>query len=380
VRFGHAALSAFALHPDVTFLNHGSFGAAPRAVLAAQQGLRDEMEARPIQFLARELPGRLRRAAERLSDFVCCDPDDLVFVDNATSGVNAVVRSLDFAPGDEIITTSHVYPAVRNVLNYVASRTGARVVEVRIPFPIDSPLQIVKGLREGITAKTRLAVVDWISSASGLVFPIEDLVAECRHAGVPVLVDAAHVLGQLPMDLAALDADWVTANAHKWLFAPKGSAMLWARKEQQSKLTATVVSHGQPGGFIPGFDWTGTRDPSPYLCVEAALDFVDEVGVARMRAYNRDLADRAANMLARRWGVSRPAPSSMCANLVSLPIPTGAFGTKDATMAEADAAAACMERDHGIAVPLFAHEGQLWLRISAQIYNQLSDYERLAEL
>jgi isopenicillin-N epimerase len=375
VHYGHARRPLFNLQADAVFLNHGSFGLAPRAVLAAQAALRAEMEAQPVRFLRRQwLQPRLRATAQQLGPFLGADGADLAFVDNATTGVNAVLRSLDFKPGDEILVTDHTYGAVRNTVRYVCARSRACMVEVRLPFPPGSADEIVEAITAALSPRTRLAVLDLVTSVSALVMPVARLAAACRAAGAQVLVDAAHAPGMVDLDVTALGADWVSANLHKWLFAPKGSGFLWARKEVQADLHPTVISHGFEQGFANEFDWTGTRDPTAWLSLPAALAFYRSMGDGALRARNHDLAVAAAALLAQRWGTETGAPEDMLGAMAAIRLP----GQRAATTEAAHALNNALWERHRIEVPVMAIGPHLWLRISAQIYNELTDYERLA--
>ena len=210
------------LERGVIFLNHGSFGACPAEVLRQQAALRDEMEAEPVRFLSRELDDRLADARQALAAFVGADADDLAFVANATGGVNAVLRSLRFSPGEELLTTDHAYNACRNAFDFAAGRAGARVVVATIPFPLASPEEVVEAVLARVTPRTRLALLDHVTSPTGLVLPLERLVAALSGRGVEVLVDGAHAPGMVPLDLGALGAAYYSGNCHKWLCAPKG--------------------------------------------------------------------------------------------------------------------------------------------------------------
>jgi isopenicillin-N epimerase len=375
VRYGHALRPLFNLQADAVFLNHGSFGLTPRAVLAAQAALRAEMESQPVRFLGRQrLQPRLRATAQQLGPFLGADGADLAFVDNATTGVNAVLRSLDLRPGDEILVTDHTYGAVRNTVRYVCARSQARMVEVRLPFPTGSADEIVDAITATLSPRTRLAVLDLVTSVSALVMPVARLAAACRAAGAEVLVDAAHAPGMLDLDVTALGADWVSANLHKWLFAPKGCAFLWARKEVQADLHPTVISHGFEQGFANEFDWTGTRDPTAWLSIPAALAFYRSMGDGAVRARNHGLAVAAAALLAQRWGTETGAPEDMLGAMAAIRLP----GQRPATAEAAHALNNVLWEQHRIEVPVMAIGPHLWLRISAQIYNDLTDYERLA--
>ncbi|MEQ1503187.1 MAG: aminotransferase class V-fold PLP-dependent enzyme [Myxococcota bacterium] len=373
--FGAEVRDLFALRQDVTFLNHGSFGATPRMVLEAQRRLIDELESQPLAFM-RSVPVRIRRVAARVASFLRADPQDVVFVDNASTGVTAVLRSLSLREGDVLFTTDHAYGAVRRALDRVAARTGARVVAAPVPFPIGSPREVIDAVERTMPDDTKLAVFDGITSITGLVFPVEALVGLCRARGIPVLIDAAHVPGHLPVDLGALEADYWVGNCHKWLFAPKGCAVLHVRRDRHEQLDPVVFSHGVGTGLSSAFDWLGTRDPSPWLAMDAALDFVDQFGADRIRAHNVLLRESEAELLCGRFGLTPPAPSSMLGALQTLPVP---FPT-DGTQATADAINRHLWETHRVEVMFAPFRGRVWMRIAAQIYNRPEDYERLGDL
>jgi isopenicillin-N epimerase len=373
--YGHAARSLFLLDPEIAFLNHGSFGATPRRVMEAQDALRREMERQPVQFLTRRnsLP-RLRQAAEPLARFLAADPADLVFVENATAGVNTVLRSLRFGPGDAILATDHTYAAVRNAVRHVCERSGAHMVEAKLPFPVADPQSIVESVANALTPQVRLAVLDLITSPTALVMPIAPLIRACRKVGARVLLDAAHAPGMIDLDVPHLGADWVTGNAHKWLFAAKGAAFLWARPEAQRDLHPLVVSHGFGQGLAAEFDWIGTRDPSAWLSVPAALDFYRAAGDSEVRAHNHALALRAAAMLAERWGTAIGAPTEMTGAMATVRLPDTFRPTRE----EAERVHDRLLEQYRIEVPIIPMPNALWVRISAQIYNTMEDYARLA--
>jgi isopenicillin-N epimerase len=373
---GAAIRREWRLDPDFLTVNHGSFGATPLAVLAAQEEWCRRLEAQPTRFMRNVLPGALRAAAERLGRFLgAAAGEDIAFVDNATTGCNAVLRSLSFAPGDEILVLDHGYGAVRNTVRYVAARAGARMVEAAVPFPRPAAAGVVAAVAAKLGRNTRLAVFDHITSHSALVLPIGRMIAACRDRGVPVLVDGAHGPGMVDVDLEALGADWYSGNCHKWLSAPKGCAFLWARKDRQRDLHPAVISHGLGKGFTQEFDWTGTRDPSAYLAVDAAIGFHERLGGPALRARNRALARDAAGLVARRLGTETAAGPEFHAamTLVRAPIqgpatPERAFALRSRLLDE-------FRTD----VPLHPIGGAFWFRLSAQAYNELDDFARLAE-
>jgi isopenicillin-N epimerase len=369
---GFAAL--WPLERGIAFLNHGSYGACPREVLDVQAALRAELEAEPVRFLGRELDGRLDEARAALAAFVGAEADDLAFVSNATSGVNAVLRSLAFKEGDELLTTDHVYGACRNTLDFVARRTGARVEIVPIPFPVSSPDVIVESVMARVTLRTRLALLDHVTSPTGLILPVERLIAELGQRGVETLIDGAHAPGMLSLDVPSIGADWYTGNCHKWLMAPKGSAFLWVAPNRQADTQPLVISHGYGQGFTTEFAWVGTRDPSAWLSVPAAIDFHERLGGARLRERNAALAREQATLLARAWQTERGAPDALTGSMAAVRLPL----REPATAERALELRRKLFDDHRIEVPVTAFAEALWARISAHAYNRPADYARLA--
>lgn len=372
-RYGHTLRHLWALDPAITYLNHGGYGATPRSVLAEQDRWRFRLEAGPTRFMQREYQPALKAACAALAQFLAAEPEDLVFVENATAGVNAVLRSLDFAAGDELLTTTHVYPAVRNAMRLVAERVGARIVEAPIPYPLTDPAAATRVFTDHVTSRTRIAIFDLITSPTALLLPAAVMAKAARAKGAKVLVDAAHAPGMVELDVAALEADWVTGNAHKWLFAPKGTAFLWAERGAQGGLHPTVISHGFGQGFHAEFDWVGTRDPSAWLAIEAALGFYREQGDAAIRDHNRALANRAAALLAAALGSEQGQSPDCRGALATVRLP----GTEGQDRAAGLALNDRLWREHGIEVPIIPFAGSLWVRVSAQIYNEFSDYEKL---
>jgi isopenicillin-N epimerase len=372
--------SLWCLDPAVTYLNHGSFGACPAAVLAVQSSLRLEMEREPVDFLSVHLQDRLDAALEALAAFLGADPADLAFVSNATTGVNAVLRSLAFRAGDELLTTNHTYAACRHALDYVASRSGARVVVATVPFPLGAEDEVVAAVLERVSPRTRLALIDHVTSPTALVLPVARLVAELRARGVETLVDGAHAPGMVPLALATLGAAYYTGNAHKWLCAPKGAAFLHVRRDCQADLHPTVISHGYGRGFRAEFGWTGTCDPTPWLCTPDAIRFVGGLlpgGWPEVMAANRALALAARSLLCNQLGIGAPAPDAMIGSMASVPLPAPAPGSVAARL---DSEGLCAWfRERGVRTWLYHHPVPL-LRVCAQLYNDLDQFRRLASL
>ena len=377
------------LDRDVTFLNHGSFGACPRAVLEAQEELRARMERQPVQFLSRDLDGLLDAAREVVAGFVGADAANIVFVANATTGVNTVLRSLRFEPGDELLVTDHAYNACRNALEYVSERDGAQVVVAAVPFPVAGEDEVVAAVLGAVTPRTRIVLIDHVTSPTALVFPIERLVRELAARGVDALVDGAHAPGMVPLELEALGAAYYTGNGHKWVCAPKGAAFLYVRPDRQEGLRPLVISHGANRPlrgrtrFQAEFAWLGTGDPTPALSFAKAVKYMATLlpgGWDELRARNRGLVLAAREMLAGRLGLDLPCPEAMVGSIATLILPD-AKDDERTFIFDADPLQAALREKHGVEVPVFAWPAppKRLLRISAQLYNEPRDYERLAE-
>jgi isopenicillin-N epimerase len=376
------------LAPGVIFLNHGSFGACPSEVLRHQAALRAEMEAEPVRFLSRELDDRLDVARQALAAFVGADAEDLAFVVNATGGVNAVLRSLAFAATDELLVTDHAYNACRNALAFVAARAGARIVVVDIPFPLPSADAVVDAVVAGVTPRTRLALLDHVTSPTGLVLPIARLIAELSRRGVDTLVDGAHAPGMVPLELRTLGATYYTGNCHKWMCAPKGSAFLWVRPDRRVDIHPLTISHGanavrpERTRFRLEFDWTGTSDPTGWMTVPTAIDYLGSLvpgGWPALMARNRALALEARRLLCAAAGTAPPCPDEMIGSLASVVLPDGA--TSEIAWRRPDPLQRRLYDDWKIEVPIMSWPAppRRLIRISAQLYNTRDDYVRLAE-
>lgn len=379
----------WALDPELVFLNHGSFGACPRVVLEAQHRVRTRMERQPVQFFVRDLEGLLDAARGELADFLHVPTEDLAWVPNATSGVNAVLRSLCLDPGDELLTTDHEYNACRNALDFVADRAGARVVVAPVPFPLAGPDQVLEAILERAGDRTRLALIDHVTSQTGLVLPIEQIVRALAERGIDTLVDGAHGPGMLDLRLDEIGAAYYTGNCHKWLCSPKGAGFLYVRPDRQRDIRPVSISHGansprqDRSRFLQEFDWVGTDDPSPMLCVPAALRFMGDLmpgGWPALRAHNRALILDGRRALAEALGISLPCPDAMIGSLAALPLPDGSLEPPKSAM-YADPLQDELLRRWRIEVPVipWPHVPHRLVRISAQAYNNPGQYRLLAE-
>jgi isopenicillin-N epimerase len=384
--FGRARLQDWLLDPAITHLNHGTQGATPRRVLEAQRRIQDGIERQPAQHMLRELsavavgmprtePPRLRTAAAKVASFLGAKGEDLVFVDNITSATNAVFRSLELREGDEILITDLVYGALANAAAYVAGRAGARVVTAATPYPIPDPGVMRDAILAAVTPRTRLVLVEHIASESAILLPVAEIVEGCRAKGARVLVDGAHVPGAIPLDIPSIGADWYGANLHKWAQAPRSCGILWATPARQAETHPTVISWGLGRGFTTEFDWAGTHDPSAYLSAPEGIAFLNEHGFDRVRAWIHDLAWEGARYLAKRWGTELGVPESMIATMATLPVPSSLGSTPEQAASLRDA----LLFEDRIEVQVHAWRGRIWARISAQIYNEMADMERLAD-
>lgn len=381
--------SLWPLDPAVTFLNHGSFGSCPRAVLEQQLEWRTRMERQPIQFFVRDLEPLLDLARESLAAFVGAPTEDLVFVSNATTGVNAVLRSLPFRPGEELLVTNQEYNACRNALDFVAARAGTAVVVADIPFPVGSEDEVVTAVLARVNSRTRLALLDHVVSQTGLVLPIARLVGELQGRGVDVLVDGAHAPGMLPLELAELGAAYYTGNCHKWLCAPKGAGFLCVRRDRQHLVRPVVISHGansprtDRSRFQIEFGWTGTADPSAWLTVPKAIQFMAGLvpgGWPEVMRRNRELALAARRVIGPALGLQPLCPDEMVGSLAAFPLPDGASAEVPRTPLYLDPLQEVLLVRHGLEVPVIPWPAppRRVLRVSAQLYNSLPQYERLA--
>ncbi len=370
------SLASWRLDPEVTFLNHGSFGARPQEVLAAQTRWRETMESRPVEFFDRRRAELVAAAKAVVGRFLGMASADFGFITNATGGVNAVLRSRTFRPGEEIVSTTHVYNAVRQTMRYVAERTGAVAREIEVPFPVASPHELVAAIDAGLTDRTTLLILDHVSSPTAVVFPVAEITELCAARGIELLIDGAHAPGMLPLDVAAIGAAYYTGNLHKWVSAPPGAAFLWVHPDRQPSIHPNTISHHLGEGLASEFEWQGTRDVTPWLSVPAAIDFFASIGWDRVMSHNHQLATWAQQHLCARWGVTPATPldGSMLGSMATVALPQDArrfSGCAELQRAIFD----CFR----IEVPVVDWGGGWWVRVSCHVYNRAEDYERLAE-
>ncbi|MBR8830502.1 MAG: Isopenicillin N epimerase [Chroococcopsis gigantea SAG 12.99] len=368
------------LDSNICFLNHGSYGAVPQPVLQYQQAMRERMEKQPLQFLGRDLEDLLDDSRGRLADFIGVNKDDLVFVPNATVAVNSVLRSLVFEAGDEILVTDHIYNACGNAVNYLVDRYGVKLVLAKVPFPPQSSAEIIAPILDKVSPRTKLALLDHVTSATALIFPIEELVARLKARGVDTLVDGAHALGFLPLDVGKIGATYYTGNCHKWLCAPKGAAFLHVVREKQNFIRPLSISHGanstrnDRSRFQLEFTWTGTDDPTAYLSVPQAIDFLHSLypgGFLELVGRNHDLAVAGRKIICESLDVPPPCPESLIGAMASIPLGKIGLSAQELNLK--------LLREYNIEVPIVPwYDENSFVRISAQYYNYVEQYEYLA--
>lgn len=364
------------LEPECHYLNHGSYGAVARPVFEAADQIRRDIEWQPGAFMQTKVFDRVRQAAGTLGEFVGARGENLVFVDNATTAVNAVLRSLTLMPGDEVLTTSHVYNAVRKTLEFVTERASARLVVADIPYPVHAIADVVDIVTASMSGRTRLVVLDHVTSETALVLPVREIVEYARDRGIPVLIDGAHAPGMLRLSLEDLGATFYAGNCHKWLGSPRGCGFLWTDPDAQRRVRPTAISHFINDGYTRAFDWPGTRDFTPWLAVEPAIAFRHSLGEGNIYAYCRPLAARAVRHLVDVWGTETGTPRSAMSFMATVALPWDGPATAD----HADTVRRILRDRYNTECFVKAFEDRLWLRVSAYVYNDFEDYARLGEI
>jgi len=364
------------LKEGISFLNHGSFGGVPRVVFEEQERWRRRIEAEPIELLGRRQAELIEVAKRPVGTWLGMRTEDFGLVTNASEGINAVLYSLRFAPGDELLTTTHVYNAVRMAMRHTAARHDATYREVDIPTPVTSRADIAGPIIEALNERTKLVVIDHITSPTGLIFPVEEIAAACAGRGVEVLIDGAHAPGMITLDVPATGATYYAGNLHKWVCAPKGCAFLWVASRRRADVHPCVVSHNYGKSLAEEFGWQGTRDASAWLAMPTALAFMSDLGWERVRMHNHALAVWAQAMLAERFNVTPVSPldGSLIGATATVPLPAALANMTDE---QGTALQQSLYSRDGVEVPLFRWQGTWHLRVSCQVYNEAADYERL---
>ena len=365
----------WALDPQAIYLNHGSFGACTKFILSMQQEYQEMLESQPMSFLVRQLEGMMSTAKEKIAEFVHADPADMVFVQNATAGVNTVFKSLHFEPGDEILISNHTYYACRKLLEYIAESTGAVIVEASYDIPIDSPRRITEALLSAVSKKTKICLIDHITSATALIQPVEDIVRELDRLGIDTLVDGAHAPGSIPLDINKIGAAYYTGNCHKWLCSPKSAAILHVRKDRQKTMLPLIISHAghKAEPFAERFFWQGTLDPSPVLCAADAIDYMASLmpgGWDEIMKRNHDICIQARDVFCTELGLNPSCPAEMNAGMTTLELPTvGEMVPPD--YKNVDTLQERIFKEHNLELPLWywSQPPRRTTRLSVQLYN-----------
>lgn len=391
----------WAIDPAVCYLNHGSFGATPRVVLAAQRAVQDAMEAEAVRFFVEDLVPRLDRGRDAVASVINCPPECIAPITNATQGVATVFANLDLNPGDEVLVTSHEYPACRNIANQAAKTANAKIIVASLPFPCPSDDAVVDAVRNALTDRTRVALISHVTSGSGMILPVERIVAGLEARGVRVLVDGAHAIGMLPLDLKALNPSYYVTNCHKWLCTPKGSAVLYVRRDLRDGFRPLVLSNNaenpKPGReqFLTEFDYCGTSDPSGFMVIPEAIEFLSSLmpgGLEGLMRHNRAMALEGRRVICEALGVTPPCPPEMVGGIATILMPTHEPDQARRLAARPskyhDALQDVLIREHRLQMPVWGvtapdatnPEGR-WLRccrVAAQAYNAPDQYRYAA--
>ena len=382
IHFGRELRDKYFLLEDAcTFLNHGAFGAVLQPALKDAQKWQMYTEQQPLRFYDRELLPHLVYVTRRLASFIECDPCDVVMVTNATTGINAVIKSLKFSSGDVIFTLNVTYGAVKKLLKQVCADTGAVIKEATVTFPVTGSDQLTNLIREEMEQDvTKLAVFDHIPSNAPFILPLKEIIDICHDKKIPVLIDGAHALGSISLRLKDLKPDFYVSNAHKWFCGPKGAAFLYVDKPFQSLIRPVVISHGFGSGFNSEFIWTGLHDYSPFLALHTVLDFWKTFGEDVIQNYMHDLCRQAGDLLTKSWGTVLAAPQGMFGPMSLVMLPSSLYCHADLVdYSKAEEIQNKLYYNYNIEVPVKCIEDKLYVRISCHVYNSLSEYKKLAD-
>ena len=365
----------YLLDPDITFLNHGSFGACPKPVFDAYQNWQRKLENQPVQFMVIDVYEHLALARNKLGAFICCGGDDLFFIPNATTAVNTIIRSLDLGPGDEVLSTNHEYGSLIRAWEWVAKEKGFHFIQHEFPLPLKTHEDFIEDFWESVTANTRIIFVSHITSSTGLIFPAEEICSRARKDGILTIIDGAHVPGQLALDITAMDPDVYTGACHKWLSAPKGSAFLYVKNDLQSLIKPLIISWGEagddpgPSQFLKDNQYQGTRDSSAFLAVPAAIDFQKEHNWDTVKKSCRELNRRTRN---RAYEIIHTDP--ICPNTEEW---LGQMASVEVDVNNEQTLKDTLLETYKIEVPVFTWQKKTLLRFSFNAYNDEYDADVL---
>jgi isopenicillin-N epimerase len=370
---------SFLLDPSVVFLNHGSYGATPKPVFGAYQNWQQRLECQPVLFLGRELPDLLLESRTALGEYLNAEPQDLIYIPNATHGVNIVAHSLQLQPGDEVLTSDHEYGACDYTWEFICEKSGAQYIHQPIPLPVHAEAEIVEAFWQGITPRTKVIYLSYITSATALRLPVKEICRRAHAAGILTVIDAAHAPGQIDVDLQDLGADIAFGNCHKWMMAPKGSAFLYVRRDVQDLIDPLVVSWGSHptpdiatgSRFIDVLQWTGTKDPAAALSVPAAIQFMQDHDWETVRRECHNLLCQAIERICEltQLAPAYPLDSDFYSQMGIAPLPASDLLTLKSRLYD----------EFHVEVPLTQWQDQQFVRVSIQGYNTQQDVDRLVE-
>ncbi|MCX7833259.1 MAG: aminotransferase class V-fold PLP-dependent enzyme [Ignavibacteria bacterium] len=373
------------LDRNIIYLNHGSFGACPIPVLKKQLSLRKKLESELVRFFTREYEELYNNSKRVLADLVNCDYDDIVFVNNATTGVNTILKSYDFEPGDEILITNQIYPACKNAVHFIANKLSLTVNEIKIKLPIKNKFEIVNTIASSITPKTKLALIDHVSSIPGIIFPVKEITEILHSKNIDVLIDGAHAPGMIDLNIKEINPEFYTGNCHKWLCTPKGSAFLYVKKEYQHKIHPLVISRTTNNPSVNRyqleFSWQGTDDVTSFLCIPKAIEFLNSLhnnGIKGLMKRNHDLVFEAGEMICEKFGIELPYPEDMTGSLYGIPF----FEDKQINNYIINNRSKLQdilfyEYNIEVVITYWENPPKRILRIASQAYNTISQYEYL---
>ena len=367
--------SQFLLDPEITFLNHGSFGACPKPIFENYQYWQLELEKQPVQFLTKKLAGYLKTSKEALAEFVGCKPEDFFFTPNPTVAINTVMRSLKLEPGDEILTTNHEYGAMDRTWHFYCQKSGAKYIRQNISLPIQSKESLLEEFWKGYSPKTKIIFLNQISSATALIFPVKEIVDKARSLGLITIIDGAHVPGHIDLNIAELNPDYYTGTLHKWMLTPKGCSFLYVKKERQDTLDPLVISWGyqsefpSKSRFLDYHEAQGTRDIAAFLTAPAAIAFLNENNWAEKSAQSKEMILNHYNFFCELVGSEPicPVTAEFLGQMCSIPIRT----EKPIELKET------LYQQYKIEIPVMTIDHGTFLRISLNAYNDHNDLETL---
>jgi len=361
----------FLLDPDVHFLNHGSFGACPRPVFDVYQNWQRELERQPVEFMGRRYHGLMNDSREHLAQYINAAPEDLIYVPNATYGMNIVARSLDLQPGDEILSTDHEYGAINHLWTFICEKTGAKLISQPITLPIVSDEQVLEQLWAGVSPRTKVISISHITSPTAVTFPVEAICKRARDAGILIVVDGAHAPGQLDLDMEAIGADFYTGNCHKWMCAPKGAGFLWVRRDHHAMIDPLVISWGwQPDSTLVSHNqWQGTQDIAAYLSVPAAIEFMQQHDWHEVRQHCHQLALETRQRIIELSGKPTLIHKDGFVQMFAAELP----------QTDAESLKTTLLNDYHVEVPFLTWGSRTMVRVSVQAYNIQTDLDALVQ-